>query len=80
MDCSAGIALIIVALQGFLSRGFSPGVPMYHDFYSFAKPRKELLETLTCQRLHDDEAKIIIIDLVHIPLHTCHCCKSRVDS
>jgi hypothetical protein len=32
-----------------------------------------LLETLTCHRLHDDKAKIRIIDLVHIPLHTCHC-------
>jgi hypothetical protein len=31
-----------------------------------------LLETLTCHRLPDDEAKIKIIDLVHIPLHTCH--------
>jgi hypothetical protein len=31
-----------------------------------------LLETLTCHRLHDDEAKIIIIDPVHIPLHACH--------
>jgi hypothetical protein len=32
----------------------------------------ELLETVPCHRLHDDEAKIIIIDLVHIPLHTSH--------
>jgi hypothetical protein len=31
-----------------------------------------MLEILTCHNLHDDEAKIIIKDLVNIPLHTCH--------
>jgi predicted metallopeptidase len=30
-----------------------------------------VLETITYHRLQDDEAKIIIMDLVHIPLHTC---------
>jgi predicted metallopeptidase len=40
-------------------------------------PVYKVLETLTCHRLHDDEAKIIIIDLVHIPLHLSTACHSE---